>query len=67
MNPAQTTINDAYKYKTFCPYINNMKSATYSVVCVFCSHKESTPLMTDGSFRNCNRCKKQFKALVTNT
>lgn len=66
MKSSQTSIQDAYQYHTFSPYINNMKSPIYSVVCIFCSHKESTPLMTDGSFRNCNRCKKQFKALMIN-
>jgi hypothetical protein len=61
----QTSISDAYKYSTFSPYINNMKSPTYSPVCIFCSCKETVSLMNDGgSFRSCSGCKKQFKAVI---
>lgn len=60
----QTSLNDAYKYQTFSPYINNMKLPTYSPVCIFCSCKSSVSLINDGSFRNCNNCKRQFKAVI---
>jgi len=62
-NLKQTTINDAYHFESFSSYINNKGLQTkFSPNCIFCSTTESTPLTNDGSFRQCNRCKKQFKA-----
>ena len=62
-NLQQTSINDAYQFESFSSYINNDGLKTkFSHICIFCSEKESIPLMKDGSFRQCNRCKKQFKA-----
>ena len=62
-NLKQTTINDAYHFESFSSYINNKGLQTkFSPICIFCSTTESTPLTNDGSFRQCNRCKKQFKA-----
>ena len=62
-NLKQTTINDAYHFESFSSYINNKGLQTkFSPICIFCSTAESTPLTNDGSFRQCNRCKKQFKA-----
>ena len=60
----QTPLNDAYKYQSFSNYINNMKLPTYSSICIFCSSKETTLLMDDGSFRKCNGCNRQFKAVI---
>jgi hypothetical protein len=63
----KTSISDAYQYQTFSPYIassKNILKPNYSPVCVFCSHPESKALMNDGSFRQCNQCKKQFRAVV---
>jgi len=66
-NLIQTPINEAYKYQTFSPYINNMKMPNYSSICIFCSSKNTTPLVNDGgSFRQCTNCKKQFKASIIN-
>lgn len=58
----QTPLNAAYAYNSFSNYINNMKLPIYSSICIFCSSKETTLLMNDGSFRKCNGCNRQFKA-----
>jgi len=63
-NLVQTDVNTAYNFHTFSGYINNMKIPKYSPICIFCSCKESCALINDGSFRQCNLCKKQFKAVV---
>ena len=63
-NLVQTDVNTAYSFQTFSGYINNMKAPKYSAICIFCSCKESVPLINDGSFRQCNQCKKQFKARI---
>ena len=37
----------------------------YSPTCIFCKNTITIPLMNDGgSFRRCERCKKNFKATV---
>ena len=56
-------INDAYKFQTFCPYISNSMINKLSPKCIFCSSIETIALVKDGDFRQCTRCKKQFKAL----
>ena len=62
-NFQQTPLGDAYKFNTFSQYINNGGLQTrFSPKCVFCPSIDSTALINDGSFRQCNRCKKQFKA-----
>lgn len=63
-NLGQTEVNTAYSFQTFSGYINNMKAPKYSAICIFCSCKESSPLINDGSFRQCSQCKKQFKASI---
>ena len=61
-NFQQTPLGDAYQFNTFSQYINNGGLQTrFSPKCVFCPSTDSTPLINDGSFRQCNRCKKQFK------
>jgi hypothetical protein len=65
-NFQQTPIMDAYQFSSFSQYINNgCLHTNFSHVCIFCSSKESTALMNDGSFRQCNRCKKRFKAIFS--
>jgi hypothetical protein len=61
-----TPIDDAYK-------IHHIKNDTYggflkySPICIFCNHNISIPLMNDGgSFRQCKKCKKNFRATVLN-
>jgi hypothetical protein len=62
-NFQQTPLSDAYQFSTFSQYINNGGLQTrFSPKCVFCPSIDSTALINDGSFRQCNRCKKQFKA-----
>ena len=62
-NLQQTNINDAYKFETFSDYIKNKGLNTnFSPTCIFCSFQESISLTNDGSFKQCKRCKKQFKA-----
>lgn len=55
-------IKDAYQFHTFSPYLNNAIQNKFSSKCIFCSYNESTSLVNDEAFRQCNRCKKQFKA-----
>jgi len=39
----------------------------YNPTCIFCKHNTSTSLMNDGgSFRRCDRCKKNFRAATIN-
>ena len=62
-----TPLEDAYK-------IHHVNSNTYtgtlkySPTCIYCKNITSMPLMnTDGgSFRRCDRCKKNFRATVLN-
>lgn len=58
-------LNTAYNFHSFSSYINNNGlQSRFSPRCIFCPSVESIPLLNDGSFRQCNRCKKQFKALL---
>ena len=62
-NLQQTTINDAYHFESFSKYINNKGlHSNFSPICIFCSSNESISLINDGSFRQCKKCKKQFKS-----
>ena len=57
-------LDDVYAYRSHSDFINNIKAPKFSRVCVFCSHHDSFPLLNDGSFRCCLRCKKNFKAKI---
>jgi hypothetical protein len=59
-------LNQAYQFQTFSPYIQQYGfQSSYSPKCTFCSSMDTIPLINDGgSFRQCNRCKKQFKAII---
>ena len=63
-NFQQTPLEEAYKFNSFSQYIKNGSLRTkFSPKCIFCSFHDSSSLLNDGgSFRQCNRCKKQFKA-----
>ena len=63
-NLMQTSLNDAYQFQTFSDFIQTQSKVKFSSLCVFCSSKNTIPLTNDGSFRQCNNCKKQFKALL---
>ena len=61
-----TPLEDAYN-------IHHVNSNTYtgtikySSTCIYCKNPTSTSLMNDGgSFRTCNRCRKNFKATTLN-
>ena len=67
-NFQQTPLDVAYNFTSFSDYINNninnnMKT-NFSPRCIFCSFNESKSLIGDGSFRQCIRCNKQFRALI---
>lgn len=61
-----TELEDAYKIhhinsKTYGGKIN------YDPTCIFCNHAITKSLMNDGgAFRQCQRCRKNFKAKVVN-
>jgi hypothetical protein len=63
-NLVQTSLDDAYSFQSFSSYINNGLNTRFSSKCIFCPCNISTPLISDGSFRQCNSCKKQFKAFL---
>ena len=62
-----TPLTEAYK-------IHHVNTSTYGGTlqynpkCIYCKHDTSTALMsTDGgSFRQCGKCKKQFRAAILN-
>jgi hypothetical protein len=61
-----TPLDDAFKIHHTNP---NTYSGTiyYSPVCIFCLNPNSTSLMNDGgAFRQCNKCRKNFRATVLN-
>lgn len=64
----QTNINEAYQFNSFSNFVNNVNNVKtiFSPICIFCSSKDSISLTNDGSFRQCNRCKKQFRAFILN-
>ena len=65
-NLVQTPINDAYKYQTHSEFIKQMKVPRFSPQCIFCSSSKTDSLTSDGSFRRCASCKKDFKAMIIN-
>jgi hypothetical protein len=65
-NLVQTPINDAYKYHTHSEFIKKMKAPTFSLNCIFCSSFKTDSLTSDGSFRRCANCRKDFRAIITN-
>lgn len=67
-NFQQTPLNDAYQFSTFSPYIiNGGLNSKFSPICVFCSSNNTMNLANDGSFKQCNSCRKQFKARLSNS
>ena len=65
-NIMQTPIEQAYQYETHSDFIKTTtKKVQFSPICIFCSHLESVALLNDGgSFRRCQRCRKDFKAKI---
>jgi hypothetical protein len=66
-NFQQTSLNDAYNFSTFSEYIKNDGLKTsFSQTCIFCSSNNTINLTSEGGFKHCNNCKKQFRARLTN-
>lgn len=67
-NFQQTPLNNAYQFNTFSPYIiNGGLNTRFSPICIFCSSNNTMNLVNDGgSFKQCNSCRKQFKAELSN-
>jgi len=64
---AQTSINSAYQFTSFSPYIiNGGLNSRFMPNCIFCSSNNTMNLANDGSFKQCNSCRKQFKAKLSN-
>ena len=67
-NFQQTPLNDAYNFNTFSAYImNGGLNTRFSPICIFCQSNNTMNLVNDGSFKQCNTCRKQFKAGLKNT
>jgi len=62
----QTPINEAYKYQTHSEFIKNMQVPKFSLQCIFCSSLKTDSLVSDGSFRRCGNCRKDFRAIIVN-
>jgi hypothetical protein len=63
-----TNLDEAYKIHHIRPdtYDSNVK---YSQICIYCNNPSSIPLMLKydgGIFRHCNKCKKNFRAIIMN-
>lgn len=64
---AQTSIDSAYQFSSFSQYIvNGGLNSRFSPNCIFCSSNNTMNLINDGSFKQCNSCRKQFKAKLSN-
>lgn len=64
-----TPLDDAYKIHHIIPNTYSGK-LLYSPVCIYCNYPQSRPLMESrdgGSFRQCNKCNKQFRASTLNS
>ena len=59
-----TPLDQAFDYST--PLTTRQfQLPTYSQTCIYCSNQESISLMNDGgSFRQCLKCRKQFRAQI---
>ena len=59
-----TPVDQAFDYST--PLTTRQfQLPTYSQTCIYCSNQESISLMNDGgSFRQCLKCRKQFRAQI---
>lgn len=66
-NFQQTPLDSAYQFNSFSPYIvNGGLNSRFSPICIFCSSNNTMNLINDGSFKQCNSCKKQFRANLSN-
>jgi hypothetical protein len=63
-NLVETPIDSAYSFSTTKDnndFLRNVLKTPFSPICIFCSSKDTSNLMPDGSFRFCKQCRKQFK------
>jgi len=64
MNIPQTPVNNAFDFNsTIKP---QLILSSYLPTCIYCNNTESVALLNDGSFRQCLRCRKHFKAQIIN-
>ena len=60
---SQTSLNSAYQFNSFSSYIvNGGLNSRFSPICIFCCSNNTINLINYGSFKQCNSCRKQFKA-----
>ena len=57
-----TPINNAFTYST--TIVTHQLLPIYSSVCIFCNNQDSIALLQDGSFRQCAKCRKQFRPII---
>ena len=63
----QTSIDLAYQFTSFSPYITNGGlNSKFSPICIFCLSSNTINLLNDGAFKQCISCRKQFKANLLN-
>lgn len=63
---AQTSIDSAYQFSSFSSYIlNGGLNSKFSPICIFCSSNNTMNLTNDNSFKQCNSCRRQFKAKLS--
>ena len=61
-----TSLNNAFDFDS--TIIDHLSKPTYSPTCIFCLNTETICLLPDGSFRQCLKCRKQFKSnIIPNT
>ena len=61
MNPV--SLDEAFDYNTTIAG-SQFKPLCFSPICIFCNSPFSNALMADGSYRQCLKCKKTFKAKI---
>jgi len=64
MSFPQTPLNNAFDFNsTIKPH---QTISAHLTTCIYCSNQESIPLIADGSFRQCTKCRKNFRAQIMN-
>ena len=64
MSFPQTPLNNAFDFNsTIKPH---QTVSAHLTTCIYCSNQSSTPLIADGSFRQCTKCRKNFRAQIMN-
>ena len=62
MSFPQTPVSSSFDFNsTIKPF---QVLSTYSPICIYCSSNTTSPLMQDGSFRQCLKCKRNFKPTI---